>query len=199
MKSILLAASECEYPDKQCRILLPMVNNLEEIQSVISMLQEIRSELETRTFRSLPEIPLGIMLETPAALEMVDVFSKHVAFFCVGSNDLGQLNLALDREESLSTEELFYHPAFFRQLKKILSLSTVPVSLCGALSSQPELLPLLLGLGLRRLSVPLSSIVSCARILEGSKCRKSQALAQQALRAESAAETRQLLSRFSTA
>ena len=196
MKSILLAASECQYPDKQCRILLPMVNSLEEIQSVAAILEEIRSELETRTFKALPEMPLGIMIETPSALEMVDVFSKHVAFFCVGSNDLSHLSLAIDREESLAHEELFYHPAFFRQLKRILDLSSVPVSLCGAITSQSELLPLLLGLGIRRLSVPLSSIVNCAKILEGSKRRKCQILAQQVLQVQSAVEIRQLVSSF---
>ena len=171
-----------------------MVNSLEEIQSVAGILQEIRSELETRSFKPLPQIPLGIMLETPAALEMTNVFSKDAAFFCIGSNDLAQLNLAADREKSLSNEELFYHPAFFRQLKRILDLSTVPVSLCGALSSQLELLPLLLGLGLRSLSVPLSLVVSCAKVLERSKYSECQALAQKALQAPSAAEIRKLLS-----
>lgn len=196
IKSILLAASECQYPDKQCSILLPMVNSLEEVQSVANILKEIRSELETRTFRSLPEIPLGIMLETPAALEMVDVLAEQVSFFCVGSNDLSQLNLAIDREKSLDNEDILYHPAFFRQIKRILELSTVPVSLCGGLVSQTKLLPLLLGLGIRRFSLPLSSIVSCAKTLERSRSKKCQLLAQQVLKAQSTREVKQLVSSF---
>ena len=198
VKSILLAVSKCEYPNKQCRILLPMVNSLEEIQSVVKMLEEIRSELETRTFKALPEMPLGIMLETPAALEMADVFSKHVSFFCLGSNDLGQLNLAIDREEGLDSEELFYHPAFFRQFKRIVENSMAPVSLCGGITARLDLLPLLLGLGIEHFSVPISSIVSCARVLEGSKYKECQELAKRALEAESTTELRRLLSAFSS-
>ena len=129
---------------------------------------------------------------------MVDVFSKYATFFCLGSNDLGQLNLAINREENLASEDLFYHPAFFRQFKRILERSTVPLSLCGGITARLDLLPLLLGLGIQRFSVPLSAIVSSARVLEENKYKKCQELAKEVLATESTVEVRRLLSSFSS-
>ncbi len=193
LKSIFMAAIEMDYPDEHCRILCPMVSSLEEIQIIKKVIEEVSSELEAKIFQKLPKISMGIMIETPAAVEMIEVFSKYVSFFCIGSNDLMRLNLDIDRDMSDGGDDIFYHPILYRQIKKILTLSQVPVSLCGSLATEKKLLPLLIGLGMQNLSVPLSAVVNCAKVIENSYYESCLSLSQRILEAESTSELKKII------
>ena len=106
LESILRAASS-ESIDGQCSILIPMVSDLEEVLQVKNFLKKISEKLETEYGKKIPHIPLGIMIETPAAVALADILAKEADYFCIGSSDLVCLNQAFERNSSLPLEELF--------------------------------------------------------------------------------------------
>ncbi len=193
LESILVAVGEVEYPDDQCSILLPMISCLEEVLAIKEILQEVHTELETRTFRSLPRTSIGVMIETPAAVEIADVLANHVDFFCIGSNDLMVLNVGASRDIDRDRDELIYHPALYRQIQKITKIPKIHTCLCGDIAAQVKLLPLILGLGVHSLSIPLPAAANCAKVIKESKRRKNQNIARKALVAQTSQELRELL------
>ncbi|MEO1235019.1 MAG: phosphoenolpyruvate--protein phosphotransferase [Myxococcota bacterium] len=181
LKGILLASALGPV-----RILLPLVTTLEEIREVRTELEIVQEDLtaEGRTFDE--DIPLGMMIETPAAALLVDQFAKEVDFFAVGTNDLIQYLLAADR----GNDEVAYlyraaHPALIRTLAGIARVGLEhgkPVSICGEMAADPFFTPLLVGLGFRSLSMNPTSIPVVKRMvrrLEASACETfvSEALA----------------------
>ncbi len=188
LEGIILAASQCSYHDGQCRVVLPMVNNVEEILIVKEHIAIICKSLESKSLQRIPHIALGIMIESPAAVQMAGVLSKHADFFCIGSNDLARLNLAVERNSKASSEELLYHPALYHQIKSLTENCALPLLLCGAIGSQSQCLPLLVALGLRRISIPISAIVDCSLTIRDMYCQRWRDLAKEALSLQSVSE-----------
>ncbi len=173
--SILIAAIQEEIQDNQCRIMIPMVTRLEEIQAVREILENLIKEVEKDSGKSAPRIPLGIMIETPAACLMADIFSKEADFFSLGTNDLATYTLALRRTESQKDDQQFYQPALYRMIFEAVRRSTVPISICGEIAGIPELIPLIVGLGVQNLSVAvggLSRTYETLRKLDHEQCRE---------------------------
>ena len=193
LESILRAASS-ESIDGQCRILIPMVSDLEEVLQVKNFLKKISKKLETEYGKKIPHIPLGIMIETPAAVALADILAKEADYFCIGSSDLVCLNQAFERNSSLSLEELFYQPSFYRQLNDLMQFQSIPIMLCGALSSETKVLPLLFGLGLRRFSMPISSMADSSLIFQELISDSCKEMAHKALQLGSAKELNRILS-----
>ena len=196
LRSILIAAAECAYPDGQCRILLPMVTSLHEIEAVRTELSAIREEIQTCMALHVPHIGLGVMIETPAAIEMVDIFANVVDFLCIGSNDLTCLNAALERDITLinANAELFYQPAFYRQIRRLLTkVPHLPILMCGVIASQSPLIALLLGLGIRKLSISLSTLEGVSQTLSQIEIGKCQELAAKALQTHTHIELQALV------
>jgi multiphosphoryl transfer protein len=176
-------------------IMLPMVTQLSELRIARQMLEEEALAL------GLTELPkLGIMIEVPAAALMADLFAPEVDFFSIGTNDLTQYTLAMDRDHPrLASQADSFHPAVLRLIASTVKAAHAHgkwVGVCGALASETLATPLLLGLGVDELSVsvPLIPAVKAAvRSLELVEC---QAIARQVLGLESAGQVRDALRRY---
>jgi phosphocarrier protein FPr/phosphocarrier protein len=178
-------------PLAQCRIMLPMVTDGAEVEAVRGELVAIASAMGVRE-----SPPLGVMIETPAAAVLADSLARHVEFFSIGTNDLTQYTLAMDRTHPQLAPKLDgLHPAVLRLIASVCEAArrqVREVAVCGGLATDPAAVPILLGLGVHELSVPPASvpaIKACIASLDLEACRS---LAQRALQAETAREVREL-------
>lgn len=181
------------------RIMLPMVSLAAEVQATRAILQRVWRRLKRRKNIALPEAPppLGIMVETPAAALAAPVLAKYADFFAIGTNDLTMYTLAADRALPAGTK-LYdpLEPAVLRLIHLTASFATaagIPVSLCGELAARPQATPLLLGLGIRQLSMHGNAIPRVKQAIRGTTLAACTALAAQALEAECADAVRAIL------
>ena len=180
------------HPRARLRIMLPLVSGVDEVLELRDALASLGQELGVSP---LPE--LGIMVETPAAAILADRFAAVADFFSIGSNDLTQYILAIDRAHPTLGRRLDgLHPAVLRAISAVVegaSLHKRWVGLCGALGSELAAVPLLIGLGVTELSVSIPmvpEIKAQVRSLDLAACRK---LAERALQLDTAAEVRSLI------
>ncbi|MCK9476693.1 MAG: phosphoenolpyruvate--protein phosphotransferase [Candidatus Muirbacterium halophilum] len=145
------------------RILIPMVSTCYEIIKVKKIMEEEKENLIKNNFKvRIEDIPLGIMVEIPSAVIVLDKIAKHVDFFSIGSNDLIQYTIGVDRE-SYSIKEYFNpsHPAVLRMIKRCVQVSqdtNKELSICGEMGSEIKYIPLLIGIGMRNLSMNIMNI-----------------------------------------
>ena len=174
----------------RCRILVPMVTDAEELAAVRSMVEECARELGT----AAPAV--GAMIETPASALLADTLAGSADFLSIGSNDLSQYALAMDRGHPELARRLdALHPAVLRLIALVAEAGrqhSKSVSLCGALGSDVEALPLLLGLGICEVSAAPSSIPRLKRVVRELDTRRCRDKARQALEMTTAAEVRAL-------
>ena len=178
-------------PAGQCRVLLPMVTELEELRSVRAQLRLICQEL------GLPLPPLGVMIETPAAALLVDQLAAECEFIAIGTNDLSQYTLAMDRlHPNLAPRLDGLHPAVLRLIDRTMQILRdyrVEAGVCGGLASDPEAIPLLIGMGVRELSVVPAQIPRTKGLLRKLDFQACVALSRQALALTHAAAVRELV------
>ncbi|MGD2217560.1 MAG: phosphoenolpyruvate--protein phosphotransferase [Gemmatimonadales bacterium] len=152
----------------QVRLLVPMVNSVDEIRGIRAVIDEARRELE-RDGIEHAECPLGVMLETPASVAIAAVLGRYVDFFSLGTNDLIQYMLAVDRGNAqLSQFFDLYHPALLRYISDAVAAagtSGIPLCVCGEAASDPLGALLLLGLGVRNLSCAPSAILGQKKLI----------------------------------
>jgi len=172
-------------------VMFPMITNLEEWRAARTALEQERAAL------GVDPIPAGIMVEVPAAALMSDLFAREVDFFSIGTNDLTQYTLAMDRgHPALAAQVDALHPAVLQLIAQTASAARVHgrwTGVCGALAGEEAAVPILLGLGVEELSVSgpaVPSIKARVRSLRMSDCR---ALSKAALTAASAADVRALV------
>lgn len=171
-------------PLTTCRIMLPMITDVDEVRRVRAMLDDVCRELG----RTAP--PLGVMIETPASALLARPLAEVADFFSIGSNDLSQYALAIDRGQAELAAQLdALHPAVLR-LIRIAADAGRPVAVCGGLASDPLAAPLLVGLGVDELSAVPSSIPELKATLRALRLEDCRALAERALAAPSAAAVR---------
>jgi phosphotransferase system enzyme I (PtsI) len=143
--------------DHQIQLMLPLVTSVEEVTRSREMLEEEAQSLAREGVRAAATVPVGVMIETPGAVVIADRLARVSAFFSVGTNDLVQYTLAVDRGNARLAERFTpFHPAVVRQLKMVLDAGVragISVSVCGEMASDPLAVVLLLGLGYRTLSV----------------------------------------------
>ena len=178
-------------------IMFPLVTTIMEFRKARMVYNDVRDELAEAGIPFDPDIPLGIMVETPAAVVTLEHFARDVDFFSIGTNDLLQYAMATDRANP-SVAELYEQesPALLRMIKKTIDVADVygkPVSLCGQMGGCPENVPLLLGLGLRSLSVAPGLILRLKEVCGNYSISECVELAKRAMLMESAAEVRMLV------
>ena len=179
------------------RIFFPMISGVGEIREAKALLDEAKNELREACIPFDENIEIGIMIETPSAVIIADLLAREVDFFSVGTNDLIQYSLAIDRtNEHLSELYEPLHPAVLRSLKMISDAAhaaDIDVCICGEMAGEPAYLPILLGLGYEELSMNAVSIPKVKKVLR--RCSRGEAvtLAQQALTFSTAAEVESYL------
>jgi phosphoenolpyruvate-protein phosphotransferase len=182
-------------PARQCRVLLPMVTELAEVRDVRAQLLALAAELKV----TAPD--LGIMIETPASALLADQLCAQVDFLSIGSNDLSQYTLAMDRlHPTLAARLDALHPAVLRLVQRAAEAGKtrgIEVGVCGGLASDPAAVPLLIGLGVRELSVVPAQIPRIKSLVRALKVAECTALARRALELESAAAVRTLVREWS--
>ncbi len=179
------------------RLLLPMVTNIQELNRFLELYRNAADVLERNGQLHEQNVAMGIMIEVPAAAVCADLFAKRLDFLAIGSNDLTQYTLAADRNDGeLSHVYEPLHPSLLRLIKgvqKAAEQARIPAYLCGELAGEPECLPLLIGLGLRELSVTPSKLPGMRRALAKLWLKESEQLAATALQQETALEINTLL------
>lgn len=159
------------------RIFFPMVSGVAEIRQVKALLEEAKAELRARGIPFDEKIEIGIMIEIPSAVIIADLLAREVDFFSVGTNDLIQYSLAIDRtNEHLSHLYEPLHPAILRALKMVVDAAHaagIEACMCGEMAGDPAYLPVLLGLGFDELSMNAVSIPRVKKILR--RCPKVEA------------------------
>ncbi|NTW57467.1 MAG: phosphoenolpyruvate--protein phosphotransferase [Chlorobiaceae bacterium] len=180
-------------------ILIPMIVSLEEIRRVRSVIDKAFNELEKED--PLVEKPeIGAMIEVPAAVELIDEITRSVDFISIGTNDLTQYTLAVDRN-NIIVQDLFdtFHPAIMRQLHRIIGTAQknrCRAMICGDMGSNPLALPFLLGCGLTRFSTVVSDIPNLKSHVSRYTLEDTAELARQCLKLETAGEIKVLLEAF---
>lgn len=178
------------------RLMIPMVAEVEELRWVRALMAEVRASL-TAEGVTPPDVPLGIMVEVPAAALNLEALGREADFLSVGTNDLVQYLFAADRGDvSVAKASHEWHPATLRLLAHIAQGARTagkPVSICGEMASRPKLLPLLLGLGFDDLSVAPSAVAAVRTALAPLDLEACLDLTRRALRAATAAEVEGLL------
>lgn len=190
------------------RILLPLVVSVDELRATRRLLEEAAEELDARGVPHRSRLPIGVMVETPAAAVTADVLAGEVDFFSIGSNDLVQYTLAVDRG-NVNLAERFtpLHPAILRLIHGVVAAAGargVQLGVCGEMASEPLSAFALLGLGITQLSVAPRSVPAVKRLVRGISLEIAREAAAAALAAESAARAeaelrRRLLAAFGDA
>jgi phosphoenolpyruvate-protein kinase (PTS system EI component) len=174
------------------RLLLPMVNDLCELRAARAILRECADELG---IEALP--PLGVMVETPAAAMLATQLLREADFASIGSNDLSQYTLAIDRGHAqLSAKLDALHPAVLRLIGSVAAAGEMrgrEVAVCGGLASDPEAVALLVGLGIRELSAVPAAIPKLKRIVRSLDAANCRELARRAMELEDAGAVRALV------
>jgi phosphotransferase system enzyme I (PtsI) len=179
------------------RILFPLVATLGELRAARTLLDEVAAELRAEG-QVLPEkIPVGVMVEVPAAALMADHLAKEVDFFSIGTNDLIQYTLAVDRTNE-NVAELYNaaDPSVLRLIAMVVEASRrrgIPANVCGAMGGEPLYAMLLLGLGVRQLSMPPHQLPELKRVVRGIRLSDAEALAAEARTRRTAREVVELL------
>jgi len=176
----------------QLRIMFPMISSLTELREAKSLLARAKEELARAGQPYAPKIPVGMMGETPAAAWAADTFALECDFFSIGTNDLIQYSLAIDRQN----REVAYlyrplHPAIVRAIRYVVQsghAAGIPVSMCGEMAGDPLYSALLLGMGLDELSIVPSQIPVVKRIIRNTTADDGRRLLEQALKLNTAEE-----------
>ena len=173
------------------RIMLPLIITLDEVRQSRTLLLECVDELTARGEKFRGDVPLGIMIETPAAAIAADSLAPDVSFFSIGTNDLVQYTLAVDRgNANLNSRFTALHPAVLRLIKRTLEVGTdhgLDVAVCGEMASQPLMAFALLGLGIRSLSVSPLGVPLMKRIIRAVRIEDAARSATAALASGTAA------------
>jgi phosphotransferase system enzyme I (PtsI) len=166
------------------RIMFPFVSSVQEVRDARTLLLEAHQELISRG-TTVPDVPIGIMIEVPSAAFTASLLAREADFFTIGTNDLIQYTLAVDRtDDRVSNRYQPLHPAVLRLLRQVRRAATregIPVSVCGEMASDPLLLKLLIGCGLREFSMTPGAIPMARRVVRETSVRQMVRVAARVL------------------
>ena len=182
------------------KILFPMISSVDEIRAAKKLLEEARRELVDEGVKLPDEIEIGAMIEVPSAVVIADKIAREVDFFSIGTNDLIQYSLAIDR----ANERLTYmyeplHPAVLRQIKTVVDAAHkagITVSMCGEMAGDPICVLILLGMDLDDLSMNHLAIPRIKKIIRESTLKESKTILKKALSFNTASEVRSYVQNY---
>lgn len=174
------------------KILFPLISDLEEIRKAKSILEEVKDELKKKKVDFDPNVKIGVMIEVPSSVMVADDLAREVDFFSIGTNDLIQYTLAIDR----GNEHVAYlyrpmHPAVLKMLKTTIDAAhreQIEVSLCGEMAGDPLYILILLGFGLNELSMNPVSIPRAKRMIRSVEYAAARALLEKTLLLKTSSE-----------
>jgi phosphotransferase system enzyme I (PtsI) len=187
LRGLLRAATHANL-----QIMLPLVTSIEEVDAVRKLMAVEAADLKSNGIAAREDVSLGIMIEVPAAAAIADTLAKVADFFSIGTNDLIQYSLAVDRGNA-SVDYLYqpFHPGLLRMLAFIVesaNSAAIPVSLCGEMAADPRAAALLIGLGLRELSIQPRAMTAIRDQLRTVDSKTARQQAELALGAATAAD-----------
>jgi phosphotransferase system enzyme I (PtsI) len=167
------------------KLMYPMISGIEELRQANGLFREAKEELRQKGIDFNDKIPVGVMIEVPSAAMTADILAKEADFFSIGTNDLIQYCLAVDR----GNEKVAYlyepaHPAVLRMIKQVIDAAhqaDIKVAMCGEMAGEPSLALILLGLGLDEFSVPPQVIPELKFIIRAIEFKAVQYLANEAM------------------
>ena len=179
------------------KILLPMITNIREVIETKKIIRSVMQGLKKENIAYDENIPLGIMVEVPATVLIADEIAKEVDFFSIGTNDLIQYGLAIDRTNEL-VADLYtpFHPAILKLLQGAVNAAKaarIPVSVCGEMAGDPMTIVLLVGMGLDSLSMNPISLPRVKKILRSITYKESKKMLEKALSLPSAEEIEKMV------
>jgi len=183
--------------DGQLRVMVPLIGHVEEVRTVKVLLARYREELK-REGHALPrKLKVGVMIEVPAAALIAEHLAQEVDFFAIGTNDLTQYALAVDRaNEQVANLYRPFHPAVLRLVERVVSAGNragIAVSLCGEMAADPLAVPVLVGLGLEEFSMHPPAIPVVRSLVRALSYREARRMAQKALTLATAKEVEEYL------
>lgn len=164
------------------RVMFPLISSLSEFRQAKMVVRDVIEDLEEQGVPFKRDIPVGMMVEVPAAALMADEFAREVDFFSIGTNDLIQYTLAADRSDP--TVAKYYNAAdpsillLLRNVFRAAKNANIPVSVCGQMGSEPKYVPLLLGMGLRQLSVTPQAIPTIKEMIRNMSIADAEEIAR---------------------
>jgi len=184
-------------PYGNVKIMLPMVTTVEEVQRAKAFVEDAMEELRERSLPFNPEIEIGVMIEVPSAALTADILATEAKFFSIGTNDLIQYTLAVDRgNQAVASLYQSAHPAVLRLLSHILEVGrkhSIPVAMCGEMGADVAYVPFLLGLGLETLSISPQHLLEIKKVIRSTTLREAGELAQRVLSCKEASEAENIL------
>lgn len=182
------------------QVMIPMVSSVDEVRAVKKTLAKVESELRRQKLLAKQPFMLGAMIEVPSAVEMIEELAQELEFFSIGTNDLTQYAVAVDRNNEV-VQSLYnrIHPAVVRMIARIIKTARKHrrrVSMCGEMAANSLATPLLLGLGLREFSVASSNIPEIKQVISRTHLSDAKELAAQCLKAATSHELEQSLRAF---
>ena len=192
----LRAALRADVGLGNLRLLLPMVNGIADVEQALALIDQAHRQLLEEGVAAVRP-PIGLMIEVPSAVYQAEELARRVDFFSVGSNDLAQYLLAIDRSNPAVSSRLDpLHPAVLRALRQVVEASEragKPVSVCGEMAADPGCALLLVGIGINSLSVSAAALPRVKWAIRSVGFQQIESLARQALRLEKPEAIRLLL------
>jgi phosphotransferase system enzyme I (PtsI) len=174
-----------------------MIISLEELRTAKEILEECKEELGQQKMNYASDIEVGMMIETPASILLIEDFAKEVDFFSIGTNDLTQYLLAVDRgNQKISNMYNSFHPAVIRSIRRVIQAghdNKIKVGMCGEFASDEKALMLLLGLGLDEFSMSASEIPNIKYLIRNTTYAEARELAEKACKMQTIQEVYQAL------
>lgn len=179
------------------KIMFPMISSIEELRSAKEILEGVKEDLRREKIDFNEEIEVGIMIEIPAAAIMSDLFAKEVDFFSIGTNDLIQYTIAVDRgNRKISYLYNQFHPALLRLIKLVIEnghKEGIWVGMCGEVAGDPKLIPILIGMGLDEFSMSSISILKARWIIKNTSKKEMKEVVEKVIKLASAEEVEKFI------
>jgi|UniRef100_A0A7C3SKU5 phosphotransferase system enzyme I (PtsI) len=169
----------------QVRVMFPLISSVQEMRAARQLLQEVQAELNGEGVPFDPNLPVGAMIEVPAAVTLSRVLAREADFFSIGTNDLIQYALAIDRgNKMVASMYQPLHPAVMHMIRQVVAAgqeADIPVAMCGEMAGDPLHIPILLGLGVRELSMNPMAIPVIKSVIRQLSLTEAQEMAAKAL------------------